>query len=87
VQAREFLLRRKDISAAITPLLISLNSLTLQSLPLHFEMLTNILKDSYVKTLDLDRSLYLGHLGCVPNRPLAEKRGLYPMCPGCESSA
>ena len=87
LQARGFPLRRKGISAAITLLLISPNSLTLQSLPLHFEMLTNILKDSYVKTLDLDRSLYLGHLGCAANRPLAEQPGLSPICLGCGSAA
>lgn len=60
----------------ITPLLISPNSLTLQSHPLHFEMLLNILNDSYVKTLHLDRSLYLGHLSCAPNRPLTEQPAL-----------
>ena len=42
---------------AITPLLISLNSLTLPFHPLHFETFMNILKDSYVEILDLDRSL------------------------------
>ena len=41
----------------ITPLFISPNSLTLPSHPLHFKTFTNILKYSYVKILDLDRSL------------------------------
>jgi hypothetical protein len=36
-------------------------------------MLRNNLKASYVKTLRLDRSLYLGQFNCAPNRPLAEQ--------------
>ena len=57
--------------------LISPNSLTLQSHPLHFEMLTNILNDSYVKTLDLDRSLsILAILAVLLTAPLLNSPAL-----------
>ena len=38
------------------------------------------LEDSYVKILDLDRSLYLCHLGSASSRPLAEQPGIGPIC-------
>ena len=39
----------------------------------------NKLNGSHVKTVDLDQSLYLGHLGCAPNRPHPEQPGLGPI--------
>lgn len=48
------------------------NSLTLFSHPLHFMAFTDLFKNSYVKILELDRSIYFCDLGCAPRWPLAE---------------